>query len=111
MPKSSNAVSPPMREVARLCKERRGLCPRFTPSNNLADADLAALVVPTIGDNRMRHEALQRFMLANDSVTLATEVPIWISPAMITELEREHGIALLPEKQRGSLTGHIDFLQ
>lgn len=72
---------------------------------------LAALVVPTIGDNRLRHEALQRFMLVNDSVTLAAEVPVWISPAMLAELEREHGIALLPEGHRGSLTGHLDFLQ
>ena len=38
---------------------------------------MAALVIPTIGNNRLRHEALQRFMLANDSTTLAVEVPIW----------------------------------
>src|SRR5579864_797888 len=34
----------------------------------------AAFVVPTVGDNVRRHETLQRFMLANDSVTLAVEV-------------------------------------
>jgi hypothetical protein len=39
----------------------------------------AAFVVPTIGDNARRHETLQRFMLANDSVTLAVEVPIWLA--------------------------------
>jgi transposase-like protein len=72
---------------------------------------MAELVIPTIGDNRLRHEALQRFMLANDSTTLAVEVPIWISPAAIRELEREHGVALMPEGRAGSLTGHIDFLQ
>ena len=72
---------------------------------------MAALVVPTIGDNRLRHEALQRFMLANDSVTLATEVPVWISPAMIAQIEREYRTRLLPEGQRRSLTGHVDFLQ
>jgi hypothetical protein len=38
---------------------------------------MAALVIPAIGNNRLRHEALQRFMLANDSTTLAVEVPIW----------------------------------
>jgi transposase-like protein len=72
---------------------------------------MAGLVIPTVGDNRLRHEALQRFMLANDSTTLAVEVPIWISPTTITELEREHGIALMPKGRAGSLTGHIDFLQ
>ena len=72
---------------------------------------MAGLVIPTVGDNRLRHEALQRFMLANDSVTLAVEVPIWIPPETIVELEREHGIKLMPEGARGALTGHIDFLQ
>jgi hypothetical protein len=35
---------------------------------------MAALVIPTVGNNRLRHETLQRFMLANDSTTLAIEV-------------------------------------
>src|SRR5205085_4362438 len=65
----------------------------------------------TIGDNRLRHEALQRFMLANDSVTLATEVPVWLTPAMIAQIEHQYGIRLLAEGEKGSLTGHIDFLQ
>jgi hypothetical protein len=33
-------------------------------------------VIPSVEDNYRRHETLQRFMLANDSVTLAVEVPI-----------------------------------
>jgi hypothetical protein len=73
---------------------------------------MAALVIPTVGDNRLRHEALQRFMLANDSTTLAIEVPIWLAPADIAALEHEHGISLLPPgSSAGSITGHIDFLQ
>jgi transposase-like protein len=74
---------------------------------------MAGLVIPTVGDNRLRHEALQRFMLANDSTTLAVEVPIWLSPADIAALEAEHGITLLPKGSGGaeSITGHIDFLQ
>jgi ATP-dependent exoDNAse (exonuclease V) beta subunit len=71
----------------------------------------AALVIPTMGDNRLRHEALQRFMLANDSTTLAIEVPIWITPETIADIEREHCVSLLPDGASGSLTGHIDFLQ
>ena len=70
----------------------------------------AALVIPTVGDNRLRHETLQRFMLANDSVTVAVEIPIWLTPADVDALEVEHGVRLLPEGQ-AALTGHIDFLQ
>ncbi len=69
----------------------------------------AALIIPSVGNNRLRHEALQRFMLANDSVTIAVEIPIWLTAGA---LEVEHGLQLLPEG--GSpriLTGHIDFLQ
>jgi transposase-like protein len=74
---------------------------------------MAALVIPTVGNNRLRHEALQRFMLANDSTTLAVEVPIWLSPPEILELAREHGILLRsPDASPdASITGHIDFLQ
>jgi ATP-dependent exoDNAse (exonuclease V) beta subunit len=72
----------------------------------------AALIVPTVGDNLLRHETLQRFMLANDSVTVAVEIPIWLLPADIDALEVEHGISLVPEDHPGrSLTGHIDFIQ
>jgi len=55
---------------------------------------LAQLVIPSVGDNYRRHETLQRFMLANDSVTLAVEVPIWLTPGDIRALERHHGIKL-----------------
>lgn len=72
----------------------------------------AALVLPTVGDNRLRHETLQRFMLANDSVTIAVEIPIWLTAADIDALEVEHGIRLLPPGNSPRvLTGHIDFLQ
>jgi hypothetical protein len=72
---------------------------------------MAGLIIPTVGNNRLRHEALQNFMLANDSTTLAIEVPIWLAPETIRELEREHGVALMPQDASGALTGHIDFLQ
>jgi ATP-dependent exoDNAse (exonuclease V) beta subunit len=56
---------------------------------------------------------LQRFMHANDSVTLAVEVPIWLSEADIAALEREHRIKLRADGQptNQAITGHIDFLQ
>jgi predicted RNA-binding Zn-ribbon protein involved in translation (DUF1610 family) len=74
---------------------------------------LAHLVIPSVGDNYRRHETLQRFMLANDSVTLAVEVPLWLAPADIRALEREHDITLHVSGQPSgqTITGHIDFLQ
>jgi ATP-dependent exoDNAse (exonuclease V) beta subunit len=74
---------------------------------------MAGLVIPTVGDNYRRHETLQCFMLANDSVTLAVEVPIWLSDSDIQALEREHGIQLRSEDAATAqtITGHIDFLQ
>jgi transposase-like protein len=36
----------------------------------------AALIIPAVGNNKLRHETLQNLMLANDSVTVAVEIPI-----------------------------------
>jgi transposase-like protein len=74
---------------------------------------MAALVIPSVGNNYLRHEALQRFMLANDSVTIAVEVPIWLTRTDIAALEKQHGIQLLPDDAPPdqTITGHIDFLQ
>jgi ATP-dependent exoDNAse (exonuclease V) beta subunit len=87
------------------------------PKENTATR-MAALVLPTTGDNHARHAALQRFMLANDSTTIAVEVPIWLMEKDITAIERRWGIELSPqastapsEGEPRSITGHIDFLQ
>ena len=40
---------------------------------------IAALVLPTSPNNKKRHETLQRFMLINDSVTVAVEVPVFLT--------------------------------
>jgi len=98
---------------------RASQIPNFVNRNHLIVVEkenfatrTAALIVPTVGDNRLRHEALQRFMLANDSVTVAVEVPIWLTAADIDALEVEYGLRLLPEGGGPRvLTGHIDFLQ
>ena len=39
---------------------------------------LAGLALQAVSDNKLRHKALQRFMLCNDSVTVAVEVPVYI---------------------------------
>ena len=67
----------------------------------------AALVIPTVGNNLRRHDRLQQFMLANDSVTLAVEVPIWLTQEDIAALEEKYGIELDAQ----AIAGHLDFLQ
>jgi ATP-dependent exoDNAse (exonuclease V) beta subunit len=78
-----------------------------------AATDTAALIIPAVGNNKLRHESLQHFMLANDSVTIAIEIPIWLTETDITALERQHGIDLAPRvgAAERAITGHIDFLQ
>ena len=52
-------------------------------------------------------------MLANDSVTIAIEIPIWFTEADIAALERQYAIELAPrvDERSRAITGHIDFLQ
>ena len=75
--------------------------------------ETAALIIPAVGNNKLRHETLQRFMLANDSVTLAVEVPIWLREPDIAAIEARWGISLAPKLSEAerTITGHIDFLQ
>jgi transposase-like protein len=71
----------------------------------------AALIIPAVGPNKLRHETLQNFMLANDSSTVAVEIPIWLTEDEIADLETRYGIELAAGGAPRSITGHIDFLQ
>jgi len=84
--------------------------------------DAAALIIPSVGSNRDRHPRLQRFMLANDSTTIAVEVPIWLYEDDIAALEARYRITIIPKEpidparpdgghKPRHITGHIDFLQ
>jgi hypothetical protein len=72
--------------------------------------ETASLILPSVGTNYERHPKLQRFMLANDSTTIAVEVPIWLVKSAIAALNAQYGINL-PSGTGGAITGHIDFLQ
>ena len=69
---------------------------------------LAALVLPTAAANKKRHETLQRFMLLNDSATVAVEIPVYLTDADIAYY-RDRGFKL--DFENDLVTGHIDFLQ
>ena len=69
---------------------------------------LATLVLPAAITNKKRHETLQRFMLVNDSATIAVEIPVYLAKEDITYY-RGQGFKL--DFESDIITGHIDFLQ
>jgi hypothetical protein len=71
---------------------------------------LAGLVLQTVTHNKRRHDELQRFMLTGDSVTVAVEVPIYLTPEDIAHMQRQLGFRI-PIEADTILTGHIDVLQ
>ncbi|PIR87573.1 MAG: hypothetical protein COU10_03945 [Candidatus Harrisonbacteria bacterium CG10_big_fil_rev_8_21_14_0_10_45_28] len=50
--------------------------------------DFTRFVLQGVPNNKDRHEVLQRFMIANDSVTVATEVPVYIRKEDVAHLEQ-----------------------
>jgi hypothetical protein len=81
--------------------------PPITRKENHATR-LAPLALPTSPNNRKRHETLQRFMLLNDSVTVAVEIPIYLTREDLAYY-RSQGFIL--DFDVDVITGHIDFLQ
>jgi len=83
---------------------------------------LAKFVLPAAAENKIRHELLQKFMLYNDSVTIATEVPVYLTREDLAHMQTQLGFELY-FKEKGEMrkvaveelpnliTGHIDFLQ
>jgi transposase-like protein len=89
--------------------------------NNYANR-LAKFVLQTVSENKARHEALQRFFIANDSCTVATEVPVYIRREDIEHMENvlkfkisdDNKIEFKGKKNVNMprlLTGHIDLVQ
>lgn len=84
---------------------------------------LAAFVLQTVTDNKKRHEAVQKFMLANDTVTIATEVPVYIKRDDLLHMQTQLGFEIYRKEEKGIrkietsaelpalVTGHIDFVQ
>ena len=70
----------------------------------------ANLVLQAVQDNKQRHEVLQRFMLANDSVTVACEVPVYMHNDDLEHMNNELNFEI-PIKLDKVMTGHIDLLQ
>jgi len=69
---------------------------------------LAALALQIAPSNKKRHETLQRFMLLNDSATIAVEVPIYLTPEDFAYFQSRGFTFPFGEHP---ITGHIDFVQ
>ena len=81
------------------------------PKDNAAKK-IAAFVLQSVATNKLRHEALQEFMLLNDSVTVAVEVPIVLSADDVAHFRDALGFEIPFTLEPGaSITGHIDFVQ
>jgi hypothetical protein len=71
---------------------------------------ISELLLQTVTNNKRRHDEIQRFMLITDSVTVAVEVPIILTPDDIRHMQRQLGFQI-PIETDTTLTGHIDVLQ
>jgi transposase-like protein len=76
---------------------------------NLAN-DLAALGLLLARKNKDRHPSVQDFMLANDSSTVACEVPVYLTAEELRYYKSKGFFVTLPESQK-PITGHIDIVQ
>jgi len=76
---------------------------------NLANK-LASLALNLATTNKQRHQVIQDFMLINDSTTIATEIPVYLTKYDISYLKNK-GFKLNLEGQITPITGHIDILQ
>jgi len=55
---------------------------------------LTELVFRGVSENKARHEALQRFLIANDTVTVATEVPVYIKREDLAHMRTQLGFEM-----------------
>jgi len=78
--------------------------------NNLANK-LCGLALNIARNNRERHSAVQDFMLANDSVTVAAEVPVYLINDDIYYFKSRGFKMPFPQNQQTPITGHIDVVQ
>lgn len=76
---------------------------------------MAAFVLQSVKERKGRHEAIQKFFLACDSVTVATEVPVYLTKDDLLHLKSQLGFEMYTKSAEDGLprliTGHIDLLQ
>ena len=84
---------------------------KITPIENTATKN-TRLIMQAVANNKLRHEILQEFMLVNDSVTIATEIPIILDPDDVLHYRNMLNFEVPIElKDEEFITGHIDLVQ
>ena len=69
-------------------------------------------VMQGVTNNKLRHEILQEFMIVNDSVTVATEVPVLLDWEDVSHFKNQLNFNVPIDLKEGDIiTGHIDILQ
>ena len=84
---------------------------KITPKNNTA-VKIANFIMQAVANNKMRHEVLQDFMLSNDTVTIAVEVPVLINTDDMRHYKHELNFDIpITLNDKEYITGHIDLIQ
>ncbi len=84
---------------------------KITPKNNAA-VKIANFVMQAVSNNKLRHQVLQDFMLSNDTVSVAVEVPVLISSDDMRHIKHELNFDIPITLEDGEyITGHIDLVQ
>jgi ATP-dependent exoDNAse (exonuclease V) beta subunit len=85
---------------------------KITPRHNNTAVKNARFVLQSVANNKLRHETLQEFMLTNDSVTVAVEVPVILEKEDIDHFRKDLGFDVPLELEADQvITGHIDIVQ
>jgi len=71
---------------------------------------LAKLALNLAKTNKQRHEVIQNFMIINDSTTIATEIPVYLTNDDIKYFQKRN-FNLNLDGYETPITGHIDILQ
>lgn len=84
---------------------------KIIPKNNQA-VKITNFVIQSVSNSKMRHEILQSFMIYNDSVTVASEVPVLLDYDDIRHYKYELNFQIPFNLNEGEyITGHIDLIQ
>jgi len=77
---------------------------------NLANA-LTKLALNLAKNNNDRHQAIQDFFLTNDSTTIATELPVYLTNWDAGYYRNQSGFIFPLNNYQTPITGHVDLLQ
>lgn len=84
---------------------------KIMPKKNIAVSN-TNFVTQAVANNKLRHEILQEYMLVNDSVTVAVEVPVLLDKDDVLHYRNSLNFNVpIDLKDDEVITGHIDIIQ